>query len=98
MTKFGQRDKSKDTLHGTLHADRAKTQSQLKRNTALRDAMAKLKADPRGAKNKKVEILWKKTDPKDKNREVVIDGICAFRQGVDDISGSFLSPFTDLTI
>ena len=39
-----------------------------------------------------------KTDPKDKDREVVVDDFPVFRQTALDMQGRFLSPFENLTL
>ena len=49
------------------------------------------------ANAKSVEIIWKMTDVKNKDREVHVGGVAAFRQEIDTIKNSFLSPF-DLLI
>ena len=97
IKKFQKRSEINNAKLANLQADRAKTQIQLKRNTALRDALSKIKGDPRN-KNKKCEILWKKTDPKDKDREVVVDDFPVFRQTALDMQGRFLSSFENLTL
>ena len=76
--------------------DRAKTEMQLKRNSALRDAEKKLKALPAN-KGKKISIVWQKTDTKDRSREVTVNDVSAFIQTPEDMSGIFLSPFSDLS-
>ena len=78
-------------------ADRAKSQTQLKRNSALRDACSKLKNDSQN-KGKSVEIVWKKDDNKDKSREILVGDQVTFRQNIDDVSGSFLPPLNYLMI
>ena len=86
---------SKSDSKKNLEIARAKTSSQLERNSALRKAEEILKKE---APTKKIEIIWKKPDSKDKTREVNVDGIPAFRQNISDSSGCFLSPFVSLSI
>ena len=71
IKKFDSRPNPNSKVVGDLKIDRAKTQMQLKRNSSLRDALAKLKADPRN-KKENIEIIWKKSDPKDKSREIMV--------------------------
>ena len=97
LKKFDKRDKSQDQVVGKLEVDRAKSQLQLKRNAALRDVEKTLKNDPR-TKGKSIAIVWKKTDPKDKNREVTVDGKSVFKQTNEDMTGNFLHAFSDLKI
>ena len=54
IKKFQKRSEINNAKLANLQADRAKTQIQLKRNTALRDALSKIKGDPRN-KNKKCD-------------------------------------------
>ena len=74
--------------------DRAKTSQQLTRNNALRRALALVKQN--SSKTDSAEIVWKKTGSKD--REVIVDGITAFRQTIDDSQGLFLAPFSALVL
>ena len=76
-----------------LKVDRAKTAMQRQRNAALRKAEEMLKKNST-FKNKNIEIVWKKADPKDKAREVLVGGETAFRQTIDDVSGFCVPPFS----
>ena len=70
----------KDDVNRELKVDRARTAGQLQRNTALREASDRLKADAKN-KGKEVTIVWKReNDPSDKAREVHVGGILAFCQ------------------
>ena len=87
----------KDSKQGELQFSRAKTQTQLSRNAALRDAAEILKKDSRVGKLP-VEIIWQKTDKKDRSREVQVNSTVVFSQSKDDLSGQFLGKFADLQI
>ena len=87
--------KSKE--HGDVTVQRAKTTSQLKRNTALVTACEALKKDPR-CKNKKIEICWLKENAQDKDRSVDVDGVSVFLQKRSNLSGSFDGQFQDICI
>ena len=86
-----------DLSRNELKIDRAKTALQLSRNSVLRRAADVLKKDAR-CKNQDVQIEWLLKDSKDKAREIHVDGVPAFRQLIDDSSGSFLGSFSDLTV
>ena len=87
----------KDSEQGELQFSRAKTQTQLSRNAALRDAAEILKKDSRVGKLP-VEIIWQKTDKKDRSREVQVNSMVVFSQSKDDLSGQFLGKFADLQL
>ena len=86
-----------DLSRNELTIDRAKTASQLARNSALRRASDILKKDPR-CTGKSVEIMWRMTDLKNKSREVQVEGVPVFQQGLDDPSGIFVGIFADLKV
>ena len=44
--------------------------------------------------NKEIKIIWQQDDRKDKGREVTVGNDVAFRQEIDDVQGSFISPFS----
>ena len=80
---------------GKMEVQRAKTALQFKRNGSLARACDLIKKDPR-AKDKSVEIIWKKDGIKD--RFVEMDNIPIFQQTSADLIGSFFSPFQDLVL
>ena len=96
LKEFNKKSRGDSTI-GILNADRAETQLQLKRNYALREALKNLKADSR-SKNKDIQIVWKKTDSKEKIREVIMNGTPVFSQAINVMVGNFLPPFRDLVI
>ena len=81
--------------HDKMEVQRPKTATQLKRNGSLARACDLIKKDPR-AKDKSVEIVWKKDGTKD--RFVEMNNIPIFQQISADLIGSFLSPFQDLVL
>ena len=87
----------KDPSGNELKIDCAKTEFQSSRNAVLRRVMDVLKKDAR-CKADDVKIEWRMPDAKNKDREVQVDGVIAFRQLVDDSSGCFLGSFSDLTV
>ena len=97
IKKFDSRSNSNSKTIGDLKIDRAKTQMQLKRNSSLRDALAKFKADSRN-KKENIEIIWKKSDPKDKSREIMVEKDDGFQQDINDLVGSFVAPFDNLNL
>ena len=97
LKQFEKKSKSDDQNLKGLNIDRVKSQIQLKRNTALRDVLMKIKNDSRN-KNKSCEIIWKKSDPKNKDREIHVDNVPVFRQSSIDVQGIFLPPFENLTL
>ena len=74
-----------------LKIDRAKTAGQIQRDSALMRASDSLK---KGNPNKEVKIIWQKDDRNDKGREETVGNDVAFRQEIDDVLGSFVSPFS----
>ena len=90
--KTMEKKKLEDPSGGELKNDRAKTALQIQRNGALRKAVDSLKKNP-AYQGKINEIFWKKNDPKDKDREIRVDGSLAFCQTIDDVSGRFIPPF-----
>ena len=93
-------DSTRVLARGTRSArkvDRAKIDMQRQQNIALRKASDALKSLP-ACTGKKIEIIWKKSDAKDKDREIHLDGIAVFRQKLDDAKGIFLPPFAHLTV
>ena len=96
LTKFNE-ENSRLKTDGALTCGRAKTSVQLKRNGALIHACESLKKDAR-CKNKKVEICWKKDDPKDKDRSVDVEGQPVFLQKSTNLSGLFVSQFQDVSV
>ena len=74
---------------------RAKIAWQLKRNACLRKAVDVLKKDDK-AKSENVFVDWLVEDTK--HREIKIGSAVAFRQKIDDVSGSFLPPFAHLSV
>ena len=86
----------KDSAAGDLKIDRAKTKFQIHRNNFLRKAEETLRKQNEN-KNKRIEIIWKKDETGNKDREVLVDGIPAFRQKISDFQGDFLSPFSNLS-
>ena len=89
---FYLRKSQKDQDGNELTIDRAKSFLQIGRNHALREAPDNLKKNPLHNK-KKVEIIWKNANDRNKDREVQVDGITAFRQKIDDVKGSYVHPF-----
>ena len=87
----------KDPSGNELKIDRAKTEFQRSRNAVLRRVMDVLKKDAR-CKAEDVKIEWRMPDVKNKDREVQVAGVIAFRQLIDDSSGCFLGSFSDLTV
>ena len=74
----------------------AKTKRQITRNWAVGRAKDLLAKDAKTG-GKEVKIEWK--DPEAKFvRSIEVGGIRAFRQGADEITGKFLSPFEHLFI
>ena len=86
----------KDDTNAVIVFDRAKTTMQLQRNAALRRAMDTLKKH-RQYSDRDIKIFWKKENSNDKRREVHVDGIPAFLQNIDDLSGTFVAPFNFLS-
>ena len=86
-----------DLTRNELKIDRAKTASQLARNSALRRASDVLKKDTR-CSSKEVTIEWLLDDRANKNREVRVGGVPAFVQSKNDSTGIFLPPFSNLTV
>ena len=86
-----------DQKNGKLTIDRAKTAGQLVRNSYLRKVSDVLKKEPT-CKDKPIEIVWQQDDRKDKSRTVTVNGQIAFRQNLDDVQGTFLAPFSNLTV
>ena len=82
----------KDKTSADLNIDRAKTKLQLQRNSSLRKAADILKKD-KELTGKKIEIIWKKSDAGNKDREVKVNDQVAFCQKISDLKGSFVSPF-----
>ena len=80
-----------------LKVDRAKSASQLARNSVLRRVSDALKKDTRCAL-KEVSIEWILEDRSNKNREVRVGGIPAFVQTASDSIGQFQAPFVGLTV
>ena len=72
-------------------------EKKVARNSALRQAEAALKKDPRIG-NKKIEIVWQKEDKKDRVREVQVDSNVVFIQAKDDLIGHFVGDFANLQI
>ena len=87
----------KDPSGNELKIDRAKTEFQRSRNAVLRHVVDVLKKDAR-CKAEDVKIEWRMSDVKNKDREVQVAGVTAFRQLIDDSSGCFLGSFSDLTV
>ena len=85
----------KKSSNKDLMCARAKTTFQLGRNKALHNACDLLKKDPRN-RGKVVEIIWQKSDKKDRSREVQVNSEVAFLQDYEDMKGSFMNPFVDL--
>ena len=73
----------------------ARTQHQKKRNYALRKAESLIK-ESGAASGKNVEILWKVDGSRE--RHVVVNKEVAFKQCEDDVKGTFLPPFSQLSI
>ena len=67
------------------------------RNNYLRKVSDVLKKEPT-CKDKPVEIVWQQDDRKDKGRTNTVNGQIAFRQNLDDVQGTFLAPFSNLTV
>ena len=89
-------DKSKMDIgsSGELQVGRAKTSTQLKRNSSLTKASDLLKKDNR-CQGKNVEICWKVEGSKE--RQVQVDGHVAFQQTLTDLAGRFLPPFENVS-
>ena len=83
-----------DPNGNVLKIDRAKSAGQLQRNSALTRASDSLK---KANSTKEVKIIWQKDDRNDKGREVTVGNDVAFRQEIDDVLGSFVSPFSGTT-
>ena len=82
----------KDKTSADLNIDRAKTKLQLQRNSSLRKAADILKKD-KELTGKKIEIIWKKSESGNKDREVKVNDQVTFCQKISDLKGSFVSPF-----
>ena len=96
MKEFPNKESSGSSV-GKLEITRAKTQIQLSRNAALRQAEEILNKDSR-IKNKKEEVIWQKEDKKNRTREVHVDSRIIFIQSKDDLTGNFLDEFANLRI
>jgi hypothetical protein len=72
----------------TVDVRPARTKLNGQRNYSLRQASDKLKAE---GSTKSVQIHWK-------NRDVSVDNVTAFKQGKDEIGGSFVGAFLHLTL
>ena len=83
----------KDCSGASPKIDRAKSESQRARNKALYRALAALKKHCNG-KTVKVEWLL----PETKDRQVTVDGECAFLQGPQDSLGAFVTPYLGLSL
>ena len=94
LKKLTQDNSKLDGASGVLKVARAKTSTQLKRNSCLTRAADILKKDGRN-NGKTVEICWKVDGSKD--RQVQVAGQVAFSQTSSDLAGRFLAPFEALT-
>ena len=79
----------------TLRLAKTQPKQQLTRNYALRKANDLLKTHPH-ATGKTITINWKLDNSTD--RTVTVNHAPAFTQTKSDLTGTFLPPFTDLTI
>ena len=73
----------------------ARTDFQKACNWALKKACELIKNSPE-SKNKKVEIVWKVTDTK--LRQINVNEKVAFVQSEEEGTGTFVAPFTDLSL
>ena len=73
----------------------ARTQFQMARNWSIKKAHELIKAAPE-ASGKKIEIVWKITDSK--NRHVTADDVAVFVQTFEDAQGTFIAPFSALVL
>lgn len=89
-------DKSKMDIgsSGELQVGRAKTPTQLKRNSSFTKAIDLLKKDSR-CQGKDVEICWKVGGSKERQEQK--DGQVAFQQILTDLAGHFLPPFENVS-
>ena len=73
-----------------LSIKQARTQLNTTRNSSLRSAEKAIKESDK-ARDKEVKIEWK-------DRTVLCGGIAAFRQEKNELTGSFLDPFSSLIL
>jgi len=76
---------------------RAKFSWPLKRHASLKRASDALKAAEE-CKGKKLEIVWKSDDEKDRSRGVKVGDTMAFIQSPIDASGEFQAPFQNVRL
>ena len=90
-------DYTADISRNELKIDRAKTASQLARNSVIRRISDALKKHARCCL-KLVSIEWLLDDRSNKNCEIRVRDVTAFVQSSSDATGSFLPPFVGLTV
>ena len=89
-----------DSTGKNVDVGRAKTALQLKRNASLKQAADVLKKDAR-TKGQTVEIVWRLEEvngARSKDRGVKVGAVMAFVQAEKDITGTFQTPFADVTL
>ena len=89
-----------DSTDKKVDVGRAKTALQLKRNASLKQACDVLKKDTRN-KGQTVEIVWHLEEvngARSKDRGVKVGAAMAFVQKEKDMSGTFQTPFADVTL
>ena len=93
LKKFEGESTLKDSHGEKISVARAKTNWQLKRNNALKQACDVLKKDSR-SQNKCVEFCWKMDGTK--QRAVKVDNVVCLLQQPEDLIGNFVSPMQDV--